>query len=113
MTARRLRPSGWHTADSPASSRVPKFLELLGEGASPGALGDNCPERVTLCSGFKHQLTTDREPDTADPLVLYVGLILQERDGGEDVPLTSPTEHVAVAVALSLPPPVEEQTPYP
>ena len=55
-----------------------------------------------MCGGLEHQLAADGEPQSSDAGIIDVVSRLEIVDGGEDVVLTGPSEHVRVAVARSL-----------
>ena len=73
------RGLGEHPAEPALDAAELGVVEVLGERALPGALGDDRAQRARVRGGLEQQLAADREPEPADPGRVDVRLPAQER----------------------------------
>ena len=80
-----------------------RVVEVLGERALAGALGDDRAQRAGVGGGLEQELAPDRETEPADARRIDVRLAAQERERGAEIALAGPSERVVVALAAPSP----------
>ncbi len=98
-----------HAGDPALDAADLRVVEVLGERALPGALGDDGAQRLRVRGGLEQQLAADGEAEAADARRIDVRAGGAGRRGGAQVAFARPAEGVVVALARALAAAVEQE----